>query len=453
MIASDFLRFINASPSPYHAVAATADLLRDAGFTVLSERTTNAEWRAAIVPGAKVMFTRNQSTIFALTVGEKYQPGNGFSIIGAHTDSPVFRVKPISKVTKHGCLQVGVECYGGGLWNTWFDRDLGIAGRVITQTPDGTTKSSLVRIDRPILSIPNLAIHLNRGIYDSGFKPNFETHCLPIISTQLNAEVNGATSESGNHHSVLINLLAKELSVEPEHIMDFELSLFDVQPSCVSGAFNEFIHSARLDNLCMSYCSLRALLDSSSDGSLANESMIRMVALFDHEEIGSSSAQGAASNMMRATFQRIAGAEYFDQTVRKSFLISADMAHALHPNYPEKHEMNHRPLMQKGLVIKYNCKQRYATNSQTAFLLKSLARKHDIPIQEFVVRNDVGCGSTIGPILSANTGIRTVDVGIPQLAMHSIREMCGIEDVASATELLKVFFSEFSQVDFDIDEE
>jgi aspartyl aminopeptidase len=410
--------------------------------------------------GGKYYFTRNESTIFAFAVGGKYKTGNGYNIVAAHTDSPCFKVKPSSDVKKSGFVQLGVECYGGGLWNTWFDRDLSVAGRVLVT--DGATnkfKSQLVRINRPIMSIPNLAIHLNRTIYSDGFKPNKETHTVPIMATQIKDQLMGADDakdtsldQNGNGRSpLLLKLLAAELGCEIADLHDFELCLYDTQPSAIGGVYNEFIHSPRLDNLCMSYCSTRALIDSVADAkSFADDSNIRMVCLFDNEEIGSQSTRGAASSMLLATLERISGKASVDAAIANSFLISADMAHALHPNYPEKHESNHRPAMHKGLVIKANANQRYATTGITAFVLRQIAKNHDIPVQDFVVRNDVGCGSTVGPILSAKTGMRTVDVGAPQFAMHSVREMCASADIKHSVDLFTHFYNEFATVDASI---
>eukprot|EP00475_Leptophrys_vorax_P021179 TRINITY_DN28911_c0_g1_i1.p1 TRINITY_DN28911_c0_g1~~TRINITY_DN28911_c0_g1_i1.p1 ORF type:complete len:462 (+),score=117.22 TRINITY_DN28911_c0_g1_i1:29-1387(+) len=437
-----FLDFVNQSPSPFHAVDSAAKLLIQEGYKQISEKASGDF--ATLTPGSKVYFTRNQSTLFAVAVGGQYQPGNGLSIVGAHTDSPNIRVKPVSKILKAGYRQVGVETYGGGLWHTWFDRDLSIAGRVIVSNGQ-SFESRLVKIDRPLLYVPNLAIHLNRDVNESGFKPNFESHLLPVLSTAIKDRFESKDDGGSAHHASLLDLIAKELGVETSQIYDFELSLFDVNPSTIGGIQEEFIFSPRLDNLMMSFCALKSLFGSES--TLAGDKNIRIVALFDHEEIGSESAQGAASTMLLSTIERLVGEKLSKEAIRKSMLVSADMAHALHPNYPEKHESNHRPEMHKGLVIKYNTKQRYATTSVTAFILKHLARKHSIPIQEFVVRNDSPCGSTIGPILSANTGMRTVDVGIPQLGMHSIREMCGTEDVVHAIKILTAFYNEFADVD------
>ncbi|KAH7424328.1 hypothetical protein KP509_11G002600 [Ceratopteris richardii] len=396
-------------------------------------------------------------------------------IVGAHTDSPCPKLKPVSKVNKAGFLEVGVQTYGGGLWHTWFDRDLTVAGRVMLKRGNGESDSfshELVRIGRPILRIPTLAIHLDRTV-NEGFKFNTQTHLAPILATAVKDEFNkltgaktenlsieenasktSAKSPSNAHHNLLLQLLAEELKCEPEEICDFELQLCDTQPSLIGGAFKEFIFSGRLDNLCMSFCSLKALIDSSKDDSLEHEKGVRMVALFDHEEVGSDSAQGAGSPAMFDALKRITlsvgnstSEVNVNRAIQCSFLVSADMAHCVHPNYPEKHEDNHQPTMHKGLVIKHNANQRYATNAVTAFIFRHIATKHKLPVQDFVVRNDMACGSTIGPILASGVGIRTVDVGAPQLSMHSIREMCGVDDVSYSYQHFRAFFQEFTQID------
>lgn len=480
-IANEFLEFVNGSATQFHATEQAKIRLESNGFKMISEKDDSSF--KAVKAGGKYYFTRNQSTIFAFAVGQKWVPGNGFVIQGAHTDSPVFKLKPISKQSKSGFLTVGVECYGGGLWHTWFDRDLSVAGRVIIDNKDGTYLSRLVQICRPILRIPNLAIHLNRDIYEKGFNPNKEDHCVPVLASAVKEQLNSPSTpstpsttthhpstttdqdsepsaskkqkteilavepkkEQEEHHSILVDLVAQELKVEKEQIKDFELCVYDTQPAALGGAFEEFICARGLDNLLMSFVCLRSLIDTSID--LSTETQIRMVALFDNEEIGSNSTMGAASNMMSSVLTRLNGPDHYDIAIRKSILISCDMAHAVHPNYPEKHESKHRPELHKGLVLKNNCNQRYATSTVSSFHLKTIAERHNIPLQKFVVRNDVGCGSTIGPILACNTGIRTVDVGIPQLAMHSVREMAGTSDVLSAYQLLCHVFKEFHVLD------
>lgn len=452
-LAKRFCEFVNASPSAFHAVSKAADILRARGFQEISER--NIEHFSNIKPKGKYFFTRNQSSLISFSVGGSWVPGNGFSIAAAHTDSPVLKIKPISKNTKHGFIQVGVEPYGGGLWHTWFDRDLSIAGRVVVAKGD-KYESKLVRVDRPILRIPNLAIHLQRDIYEKGFNPNKQTHVLPILATSIKNELERSTDYEkalnadiqNDHHPLLLDILSKELNCDVKDIRDFELNLFDTQDAIVGGAMNEFIFSRALDNLMMSFLSVISLADSTDDAKFETDDTIRMVALFDNEEIGSVSAQGAASNMLYNLLARISqDSQKVDAAIRKSFLLSADMAHAVHPNYADLHEENHRPQIHKGCVIKENCNLRYATNGLSAFILTEIARIHNIPFQKFVVRNDTGCGSTVGPILSANCGIRTVDIGVPQLSMHSIREMCGVGDVEKSYRLLTAFFNDYSDLD------
>lgn len=460
VVVPDFVAFLNASPTAFHAVDESKRLLREVGYEQVSERE---DWN--LEAGKKYFFTRNHSTIVAFAVGKKYVAGNGFHIVGAHTDSPCLKLKPVTMVSKGGCLQVGVQTYGGGLWHTWFDRDLTIAGRVmIREENDGSASYShrLVRLEEPIMRIPTLAIHLDRGVND-GFKVNTQTHLIPVLATSIMAEMNKPAAENGpedvgivgkpKHQPLLLQMLANQIGCAPGEICDFELQACDTQPSVVAGALKEFVFSGRLDNLCMSFCSLKALIDAtSSESSLDDETGVRMVALFDHEEVGSNSAQGAGSPAMFDALSRITSCfgsdpNLIQKAIQRSFLVSADMAHALHPNYMEKHEENHQPKMHGGLVIKHNANQRYATNAVTSFVFREIAQKHDLPIQDFVVRNDMPCGSTIGPILASGVGIRTVDVGAPQLSMHSIREMCAVDDVNHSYEHFKAYFQEFSYLD------
>lgn len=448
--AKRFIDFVNRSKSPWHAVQSVRERLEGNGYQRLSERM---EWsRSQLKPNSKYYFTRNQSTIVAFAIGGKYKAGNGFKVIGAHTDSPDLRIKPNSAQTSQGYEQVGVQTYGGGLWHTWFDRDLTVAGRAIVRTGKDQYEHRLFEVAKPILRIPNLAIHLNRGVNDDGFKLNKEKHLLPIIGTAVKEQLEAKNGET-KHHTVLMELMAKELQCSVDDIREFELCLTDFAPSAIGGARDEFIFSPRLDNLMSCFCSMESLLEE--DQSLAEDTDIRIIALFDHEEIGSSSAQGAASVTMQDVFRRLNDilatgenkSDLFNQSIAKSYIISSDMAHAVHPNYPEKHQEKHRPKMHQGCVIKINANQRYATNSVTSFLIKEIAARHGIPLQEFVVSNDSACGSTIGPILAANTGVRTLDLGIPQLSMHSIREQCGTVDVVSTIALFKTFWREFRELD------
>jgi len=447
--ARGFLDFVNASPSPFHAVEECSKRLLAGGFVKIRETDP---WH--LKQSGKYFFTRNRSTIFAFVVGGKYVPGNGFNIIGAHTDSPCLKLKPKSATSSASLLQVGVQLYGGGLWYTWFDRDLSLAGRVIVRKGKAL-EHRLVDVNKPLMNIPSLAIHLDRT-QNEAFKPNLEHHLKPVLASALKAQL-GREHDNDDHHEPLLAELAAQLSCSPADIADFELCLYDHQKATLGGVKQEFIYSARLDNLMSSYCALTALLES-ADTSLAEEENVRVAALFDNEEVGSESQQGAASSMTADFLHRIAkavapaasgadAAQHAEIAFRKSFLVSADMAHAWHPNHTDKHEANHRPRMHGGPSLKHNANQRYATNAVTSFLMKELARRNNVPVQEFCVRNDSPCGSTIGPILSAACGIRTVDLGIPQFAMHSIRETCGVDDADHAVNLFKAFFAQFTKLD------
>ena len=401
------------------------------------------------------------SAVCAFAVGKKHAPGSGFVIIGAHTDSPCPRLKPRTKASNEQFSQVRVQNYGGGLWYTWFDRDLGVAGRVLVNRKDeaGTDvpRHELVRVDRPVMRISSLAIHLDRSLND-GFKVNFQSHMAPIVADAVAKQLG---DENDKHCPVLLELLAEQLKCDPGDILDFECQLCDTQPSAVGGAKGEYIFSGRLDNLQSCYCSLTALIAASSDESLEDETAIRMIAHYDHEEVGSDSAQGAGSSMTEDALRRVVRAlnaargsasavdngGLDERTRRASFCVSADMAHAVHPNYADRHEPGHRPRFGEGVVIKHNANQRYATDAVTGFLFRELGERAGVPVQEFVVRSDLGCGSTIGPTLSTNTGIRTVDVGAPQLSMHSVREQCSTKDVAHAVAHYRAVFEGFSAMD------
>lgn len=449
-------------------------ILLNAGFTELSEK---ANWNSTVEKGKKYFVTRNGSSIIAFGVGAKWNPGNGIAIVGAHTDSPTLRVKPKSKSVSEGYQQVGVEVYGGGLWSTWFDRDLSVAGRVYVKSGAGSFSPKVVSIDKPILRIPSLAIHLEREL-GTKFEFNKEKQLKPImglVEQQLNGKDNsqdktedkteGDFSSLGNiedrHHNTLLTLLAKEAQCDVQDIQDFELVLYDTQKSVIGGINDEFVFSPRLDNLASSFCAVTGLVEAlEAPNALENEESIVMISLFDHEEIGSVSAQGAASNFQEVILSRLAvlgstsDSQFHSspyQTFSKSFLISADMAHAVHPNYQAKHEDNHRPSMNKGPTIKINANQRYATNSPGILLVQECANEAKVPLQLFVVRNDSPCGSTIGPIMASNLGIRTLDIGNPQLAMHSVRETCGSHDVEYAVKLFSKFFQSYTKLEAQIE--
>ena len=489
-VAKELVEYLNKSWTAFHATKNAEELLKKAGFVKLDEdkswssSSSNSNSNPPLKPNGKYYVVRNQSCIVAFCLGGEYVPGDGFHIIAAHTDSPCPKLKPVSKRKERaGCIGVGVQPYGGGLWHTWFDRDLSVAGRVLLKKNDGRVQSELVKIERPIVRIPSLAIHLDREINQSGFKPNLETNFAPILATAIKAELEGfnnnrenknkdanndnSSSSSGGetmHHPIILAILAEELKCEPEDIIDFELNVCDTQKSQIGGATNEFIFSGRLDNLCSSFCALKALIDASKDSSLKKHKGARAIALFDNEEVGSVSTSGGGGTVMieaikRATLSSNSSnssnssggeSDVIEQCLAKSFLVSADMAHAVHPNYTEKHEEQHQPLFHKGVVVKHNANQRYATTALTAYMFRECAKLSGIPTQEFVVKNDMGCGSTIGPIVSAQTGIRTVDVGVPQLSMHSVREMMGTEDVDICHKHFLAFYENIAKVDANV---
>jgi aspartyl aminopeptidase len=359
-------------------------------------------------------------------------------VIGAHTDSPNLRIKPVADVRAHGYHQLAVEPYGGVLLHTWLDRDLSLAGRVSIRN-GSRTESRLVDFERPILRVPNLAIHLYRELSETGLKLNPQGHMVPILGL-------------GEGRS-FVELLCEELGQtgarpKAEEILAWDLMAYDVQPATRSGAQGEFIHAARLDNLASSHAGLASLVDAGERGACE---ATRMVMLYDHEEVGSRSTQGAGGTFLRDTLERIVacladaeGARDYTQSraraLSRSWLISADMAHAVHPNYSDRHEPGHMPRIGAGPVIKKNVNQSYATDSESAGLFASLCSRVGVTPQDFVVRSDLGCGSTIGPITAARVGIRTVDVGNPMLSMHSCREMAGSDDVDAMIDVLTEFF-------------
>jgi aspartyl aminopeptidase len=418
--ASDLCAFIAASPTPFHAAAEVARRLELAGFSELVERDA---WQLA--PGDRRYVVRGGS-ILGFVVGAEAPAIAGFRVIGAHTDSPNLRVKPAADLARSGYRQVGVEVYGGALLATWLDRDLSIAGRVLVQGAGGI-EARLVDLRRSVARIPNVAIHLNRGVNTEGLILNPQRHLVPIVGL----------GQEGS----LLALLATELGVPVDAILGHDLSLYDTLAPALGGVDQEFVFSARLDNLASAHAATVAL-----SASLSAAPATRVIALHDHEECGSRSATGAAGPMLRDVLRRIVDAraapapeaQAFARAVASSLLVSADMAHAVHPNYADLHEPSHAPELNRGLVIKSNANQSYATEGRTAAELTALCHRVGYEPQRFVTRSDLPCGSTIGPITAAELGIATVDVGAPMLSMHSCRELAGTLDVHLSIETFKL---------------
>lgn len=414
--------FIQASPTPFHAAASLAARLQAAGYRPLDER---AEW--SLEPGGRYYVLRNQSSLIAFSLGQPGALDNGLRMIGAHTDSPCLRVKPQPELNRHGLWQLGVEVYGGALLAPWFDRDLSLAGRVTCRDDQGQLHNLLLDFKRPIAIIPSLAIHLNREV-NSGFAVNPQTDLPPVLAHSIEPNRD------------LRALLASELhSRHPDHgplqVLDYELSFYDTQAPALVGLDGDFLAAARLDNLLSCHAGLEALLDS--DGQQAC-----LLICTDHEEVGSASCCGADGPFLEDVLRRLLPDDSQRiRSIQRSVLVSADNAHAIHPNYADRHDGNHGPQLNAGPVIKINSNQRYATTSETAALFRHLCQQVDVPVQSFVVRSDMGCGSTIGPITSSRLGVRTVDIGAPTFAMHSIRELAGVRDVEYLHRVLGAFLN------------
>ena len=414
------LSFLDDSPTPFHAVATMKRDLLAEGYEQLDEQQ---EW--VISEGGKYFVTRNDSSIIAFTTPTLDFAHQGFRMIGAHTDSPCLKLKPNAHVERFGYHQLGVEVYGGVLLHTWLDRDLSIAGRVTFKMESGELKSRLIDFKDPIALVPNLAIHLSRGVNTEGFKVNPQEEILPVLC--------------GAEHTFELEALLKEQiirqnsDVTVESVLSFELSLYDVQKAAITGLHGDYISAARLDNLLSCYVGMQALLN-------ADASRPTLLICTDHEEVGSQSSCGANGPFLEDVLRRLTPVpEQYTQTIQHSMLISADNAHALHPNYAAKHDQLHAPLINQGAVIKVNNNQRYATNSETAAVYKDIANSLGLPAQTFVVRSDMACGSTIGPITSGEIGVATLDIGLPTFGMHSIRELAGSVDAFNLYKILVAF--------------
>jgi len=430
--ASDLASFLDASNTPYHAVSELARRLTAAGFQAFRERDA---WQ--VEPGTRAFVVRAGGSIVAFQVGSKPPAEAGFVMIGAHSDSPNLRLKPLPDLTSVGYRQLSVEIYGGVLLSTWLDRDLSVAGRVVFA--DG--RAELIDLKRVVCRVPNLAIHLNRDVNSAGLMLNAQTHLLPVL---------GFESEVGGFAELLREGLGNTASnrAAVEEVLGFDLCLYDTQRAAFAGSKNEFLFSSRLDNLASCHAALHALLSASP-----NPEATRVIAIYDHEEVGSQSASGARSLFLSDLLERLAhgfspkDASALPRAISRSLLISADMAHAVHPNYPDKHDKQHRPMLGAGPVIKVNVNQSYASDGPAVAAFTAACRAEGVAPQHFSSRNDTPCGSTIGPISAARLGVRAVDVGNPMLSMHSCREMAATRDVAPMIRVLTRLLSDFRGFD------
>lgn len=423
--AQDLLDYIDASPSPWHAVDRSIKQLAENGFEPLTE---NQPWQ--LKENGRYYVTRDGASIIAFTLGSKSIAEAGFRIVGAHTDSPGLRLKPKAVYANKGVIQLGVEVYGGPILATFTDRDLSIAGRVNVRDGDYFT-THLLHFTESIVRLPNLAIHMNRDVNEKGLLLNKQTQ-LPLIF--------GYAADSAEAKKQLDQTIAAHLAINPADIVTWDLTIYDTQKGSLWGQDQAFIANSQLDNLASCHAALQALIAAKSPDATS------ICAFFDHEEVGSESATGAGGSFMSDTIQRIcafykANEEERLRSLANSFFISADMAHAYHPNHPTAYEPEHHATINQGPVIKTNANQRYSTNADTAARFIQLCKQAKVPYQEYAHRTDLGCGSTIGPIISAQLGMPTIDVGNPMWAMHSIRESAGVLDHGYMISVLKHHFN------------
>lgn len=420
------LGFIDASPVNFLAVRNVCNTLLDNGFVQL-----HAEEALKDLP-EKFFITKNNSAVFAFHLGRQSMADAGFRIIAAHSDSPTFRIKPNAEmVGEGGLLRLNTEAYGGAILNTWFDRPLSLAGRVILRSADALNpQTRLLNIKRPLLVIPNLAIHFNRQVND-GVKLSKQKDMLPIL---------GYVNDRLEADGLLVRLIANELQIEKEQIIDFDLYLYDTTPACLVGLNNEFISSGRLDDLSMVHAGMEAMTAES-----AKPEATKVLAIFDNEETGSGTKQGAGSNFLMSLIQRIVLAQggslddYY-RSVEKAFMVSADNAHGFHPNYAEKYDPTNHALLGGGPVIKINAAQKYATDAMSAAVFQQICERAGVPCQRFVNSSDIAGGSTLGNILTSSIAINGVDMGNPVLAMHSVRELASAADHENCIKAFTEFY-------------
>ncbi len=424
---NNMIDFIYKSPTAFHAVINIENILKDNNFKELKE---NEKWNVS--PYGKYYFKKHDSSIIAFEIGEQNIKDYGFNLIGAHTDAPTFKIKPASDIIdSNNYIKLNTEKYGGAIMGTWFDRPLSISGKIYLKSDDILNPEELyVFIERPILVIPNLAIHMNREIND-GIKLNAQKDVLPIL---------GFVNEELENNNYLLNLIANEYKFDLNDIIDFELFLHGTTKGCTVGLNNEMILSGRLDDLSMVYTGLQSIINSSKSKAT------KVLVCLDHEEIGSMTAEGANSNILINTLERILLAtndkekESLFIALSNSLMISADLAHAHHPNYGEKTDITNKPLLGKGPVIKYSSNRKYSTDGYIASVIKSICKENDIKLQTYVNRSDIVGGSTIGPITASKLNIPIADMGVGILGMHSIMETGSVEDYVNIQKLFEKFY-------------
>jgi aspartyl aminopeptidase len=418
------LDYIDASPSPWHAVATTVTMLKANGFKCLRE---NEPWQ--FKKNGRYFVVRDGASIIAFVLGKQAIAEAGFRMVGAHTDSPGLRIKPKAAQSNGGIAQLGVEVYGGPILATFTDRDLSLAGRVTVKNGSGFD-THLIKFDQSVVRLPNLAIHMNREVNDKGLVLNKQTG-LPLIF--------GVSPNNEHAYAMFTDQIAQQLQIQVQDILTWDLNVYDTQKGSFWGVDNAFIANSQLDNLASCHAAITALLDTREQNTTA------VCALFDHEEVGSESATGAGGSFMQDVIQRICSSTDTNEEGRlramaNSFFISADMAHAFHPNHASAYEPCHHVTVNQGPVIKTNANQRYSTNADTAARFIQLCEKANVSYQQYAHRTDLGCGSTIGPIIASGLGVASVDVGNPMWAMHSVRESAGVVDHLSMIDVLKQHF-------------
>lgn len=429
--------FINASPSPFHAVSAAADMLTAAGFAATAQAES---WVDPDRPVPARGFLTREGALVAWDLGApdpaQCPPWTSYRIIAAHTDSPNLRIKPRPDLIRGGWEQLSVEVYGGPLLNSWLDRDLGLSGAVTVRaggSGSGGVERVLFRVDDPVLRVPQLAVHLERSVNEEGLRLNPQTHLVPIWG-------------AGGDAPGFAEYLSEQVGCAPGDLLGWDAMTHDLTPARRVGRAGDLIAAARQDNLTSCHAAIRALVEAGARRGEGGPAPVAVVALFDHEEIGSTTERGAASPLLSAVLERLvlARAGTRDDLWRAlagTVVASADMAHAVHPNYPERHEPQHQPMVNAGPVMKVNSRGRYATDSLGGAVLTLAAQQAGVPLQVFLSRGDMPCGSTVGPLVAAGLGVSTVDVGSPMLAMHSARELAGSADQRWYVELLTAFLT------------